>query len=202
MKRVKDIKVVMFDLGNVIICFDHMIAAKKIAKYCDRSPREIYDLFFYSDLTEKFDSGKIDEDEFFNEVKKVLNLNGLDKSEFYKIWNDIFWENPKVAELIADVKRYYDKFFIISNVNKPHFEYIWRKFPVVREADEIILSYEIGVLKPASEIYKTAIEKAQCLPFEVFYTDDRPELVAAARKMGLVAEVFKGVETIRQILKL
>ena len=202
MKRVKDIKVVMFDLGNVIICFDHMIAAKKIAKYCDRSPREIYDLFFYSDLTEKFDSGKIDEDEFFNEVKRVLNLNGLDKSEFYKIWNDIFWENPKVAELIADVKRYYDKFFIISNVNKPHFEYIWRKFPVVRGADEIILSYEIGVLKPASEIYKTAIEKAQCLPFEVFYTDDRPELVAAARKMGLVAEVFKGVETIRQILKL
>lgn len=202
MKKVYDIKVVMFDLGNVIICFDHMIAAEKIAKYCDRRPQEIYDLFFYSDLTEKFDSGRIDEDEFFNEVKKLLNLNGLDKPEFYEIWNGIFWENPGVAELIADVKRHYEKFFIISNINKPHFEYIWRKFPVVREADEIILSYEIGVLKPAPEIYKIAIKKARCFPSEVFYTDDRPELITAARGIGLVAEVFKDVETVREILKL
>ena len=200
MNKVKDIKVVMFDLGNVIICFDHMIAAEKIAKYCDRRPREIYDLFFYSDLTEKFDSGKIDEGEFFNEVKKLLNLNGLDKPGFYKIWNDIFWENPGIAEVITEVKRHYDKFFIISNVNKPHFEYIWREFPIVREADEIILSYEIGVLKPAPEIYKIAIEKAQCLPSEVFYIDDRPELVTAAREMGIVAQVFSSVEKIRKTL--
>lgn len=190
----------MFDLGNVIICFDHMIAAKKIARYCDKHPHEIYDLFFWSELTEKFDCGKIDEREFYSQIKRILNLNGLEEEGFFQIWNSIFWENPGIDELIEEIKKKYEKFFIISNVNKPHFEYIWERFPVVRKADEIILSYQVGCLKPASKIYTLAIEKAGCRPEEIFYTDDREELVVAARELGIQAEVFLDLTSLKKLL--
>jgi putative hydrolase of the HAD superfamily len=194
------IKVVMFDLGNVIICFDHMIAARKISEYCDKTPEEIYNLFFSSNLTERFDKGNVDEEEFFNQIRKILNLNGLNKEKFYNIWNDIFWENLGISNLIEEIKKKYEKFFIISNVNKPHFEYIYRNFPIVQEADEIILSYKMGVLKPNPKIYQMAIEKANCNPSEIFYTDDREELIEEAKKMGFNAVKFKDKKQIEKIL--
>lgn len=190
----------MFDLGNVIICFDHMLAAKEIAKYSHKSPDEIYNLIFYSDLTEKFDIGLIEEEEFFENVREILDLNGLSQNRFYQIWNNIFWENPGIADLIKEVKSKYHKFLIISNVNKPHFEYIWSNFPVVREADEIILSYKVGSLKPDPKIYSIAVEKAGCLPSEIFYTDDRLELVEKAIEFGFLALRFKGIDEIRNLI--
>lgn len=190
----------MFDLGNVIICFDHMISAKKISKYSHLSPDEVYNLFFESKITEKFDRGLMTEKDFFEGVKRKLKLNGLGQKKFYNIWNSIFWENKGISELIKEVKRKYQKFFIISNVNKPHFEYIWEKFPVVRLADEIILSYKVGALKPDYKIYKVAIDKAHCLPENIFYTDDRPELVEKALNFGFLAVRFKDINEIRNLI--
>lgn len=195
-----DIKVIMFDLGNVIICFDHMIAAEEIAKYSSWGADEIYNLFFHSELTEKFDMGQIDEDQFYRAVRRVLNLDGLSKDRFYQIWSDIFWENPGIAEVIKEVKDKYEKVFIISNVNKVHFEFIWRKFPVVREADEIILSYKVGALKPDPKIYKVAIEKAGSRVDQILYIDDRPDLVQGGMKVGLKAIWFRNIDQIRELL--
>jgi len=194
------IRVVMSDLGNVLICFDHMIAARKIERYSDKNARQIYELFFSSPLTEQFDRGLIDEESFFGGVKKLLNLNGLSQDVFYDIWDDIFRENSGVRELIKEIKEKYEKFLIISNINRPHFEYIRRKFPVITEADEIILSYEVGVLKPDSRIYEVAVKKARCAPSEIFYTDDRADLIEAAIKLGFKARIFQDVSDTRKCL--
>jgi FMN phosphatase YigB (HAD superfamily) len=40
------IRAVIFDLGNVLIDFDHRIAAKKLSKLTDKTGEEIYNLFF------------------------------------------------------------------------------------------------------------------------------------------------------------
>jgi len=195
-----NIRVVMFDLGNVLICFDHMIAARKIEKYSDKDASRIYELFFSSPVTEQFDRGLIDEEGFFKEVTALLNLDGLSRDEFYNIWNSIFWENQGVRELIKEIKEKYEKFLIISNVNKPHFEYIADKFPVITEADGIILSYEAGVLKPDSRIYNAAVENAGCSPPEIFYTDDREDLIDAAQKLGFQSRIFQGISDIKNYL--
>ncbi len=196
----RDIKAVFFDLGNVIICFDYMIAVKKIAKKTDKTPSEIFELFFSSHLTDLFDSGAIDETEFFRAVKDLLKLNGLDKEDFYDIWNNIFWENAGIAKLIKDIKMKFQKFFIVSNTNKAHWEYVWNKFPVVRLADKVITSFEVGALKPDRRIYNKAIEEADCKAEKIFYTDDRVELVQAAGDLGFNAYAFSTVEKLRDAL--
>ncbi|MDP8233515.1 MAG: HAD hydrolase-like protein [Candidatus Saelkia tenebricola] len=201
MKTKKEgIQIVLFDLGNVIICFDHMISARKAAEYCDKSAQEIYDIFFSSPLTESFDAGMIGEEEFFRGAKELLNLNGLNQDGFYNIWNDIFWENLGIKSLIRDIKEKYQKFIIISNVNKAHFKYIWDKFPIVREADELILSYEVGFLKPDSRIYNIAVEKSGFSPSNIFYTDDREDLIKAAARLNFKAHLFYSINDISNCL--
>ena len=51
------IKAVIFDLGNVLVGFDHRIAVKKILRHTSKSTREIYDLFFDSPFTREFEKG-------------------------------------------------------------------------------------------------------------------------------------------------
>ncbi|MDP8216304.1 MAG: hypothetical protein P9L98_03160 [Candidatus Kaelpia imicola] len=199
--RRDDIKAVIFDLGNVIVYFDHMIAAKKISEFCSKSPESIYSMFFSSALAESFDSGIIGEGDFFEEVKKVLGIDDrLNQEDFYEIWNDIFWINESIIEIIKETKRLYGEFSIISNINKPHFEYIWQKFGLVREASKVVLSYEEGVLKPNKRIYKCALDLIGHLAPDVFYTDDRIELVTAAEEMGFKAVQFNDAVSLKQHL--
>ena len=66
------IKAVIFDLGNVLIDFDHNIAAKRISPLSGRSPKEIFNFFFDSGITGLFEEGKIPAEEFFFKVKESL----------------------------------------------------------------------------------------------------------------------------------
>lgn len=90
------IEAIIFDLGNVVIDFDHTIAAGRISHFCRKSPQEIFDLFFQSEVTTLFEKGKISPAEFYLKVKKMLDLK-LNQENFISIWNEIFFFHPRIA---------------------------------------------------------------------------------------------------------
>ena len=47
--RQRRFKLILCDLGNVLVKFDHRIAVKKILKFTDKDSDEVYQLFFDSD---------------------------------------------------------------------------------------------------------------------------------------------------------
>jgi putative hydrolase of the HAD superfamily len=54
----------------------------------------------------------------------------------------------------------------------------------------MVLSYQVGALKPGPEIFQVAIQRAGCRPEECFYTDDTAAHVEAARALGIDAAQF------------
>lgn len=196
------IKAIIFDLGNVLVDFNHRIAAQRISRFTDKSPEEIFNLFFDSELTQFFEEGKIAPQDFFLKVKKMLNLK-LNYQEFLPIWNEIFFlseSNLAVYNLAKTLKRHY-KLALISNINILHFEYLKNKFPVFDVFPNIITSYEAGSRKPAHLIYRKTLRALEVAPKEVFYTDDRPELVQGANELGIRGFVFKGIEQLKHDLE-
>lgn len=197
------IAALIFDLGNVLINFDHMIAANKISKFSDKHLQVIFNLFFDSKLTGLFEEGKISPQEFFLEVKRTLNVK-LAYAQFLPIWNEIFFltpENQAVYNLAKHLKSRY-KIALLSNINILHFDYLKKNFPVFDAFNNIITSFEIGFRKPHPLIYKKTLEVLKVpLASEVFYIDDRPELVEKARQFGLVSSVFKGVAELKRDLE-
>lgn len=197
------ITALIFDLGNVLINFDHTIAANKISRFCDKSPQDIFNLFFDSSLTALFEEGKIRPQEFFLRVKEALNLK-LEYAEFLPIWNEIFFltsQNRAVYNLAKALKDRY-KIALLSNINILHFDYLKRNFPVFGAFHSIVTSFEVGFRKPHHLIYKKTLEVLKVsLPAEVFYTDDRLELIEKARELGLRSFVFKGVAQLRRNLE-
>lgn len=191
MKDGHEVKAVIFDLGNVLIDFDHRIAADKISKFAKKSAKEIFDLFFDSNITASFEEGKISPENFFRKVSSALNLN-IAYEEFVPIWNEIFFlskKNKEVYNLASQLKDRY-KLALLSNINILHWEYVRDRFPIFDVFGNIVLSCEVGARKPDRLIYEKTLSLIGSFAGETFYTDDRSELVESAKSLGIKGAVF------------
>lgn len=189
-----DIEAIIFDLGNVLIDFDHRSAAERISKFTDRTGKEIFDLFFDSELTGLFEEGKISPLQFFLKAKEMLNLK-LDFDAFIPLWNEIFFFSEKnlgVYNLAVSLKRNY-KVAVLSNINILHFEYIKKTFPILNTFPHFYASCELGLKKPQPLIYQRTLKLIGASAARTFYTDDRQELVESAKKLGINSFVFSSV---------
>lgn len=195
------IKGIIFDLGNVILDFDHRIAAARISKFTDMSGEEIYNLFFDSPATGQFEEGKISPEDFFKIVKEQLNLR-LNFEEFVPIWNEIFCfseKNLEVYNIARSLKNNY-RVALLSNVNFLHLEYIKKTFPVLDAFHDILTSCELKLRKPDPRIYMKALETLGTQAQETFYTDDREDLISEAKKLGINSYVFSSVAGLKNDL--
>lgn len=195
-----NIKAVIFDLGNVLVDFNHRIAAQRISRFTDKTADEIFNLFFDSELTGLFEEGKIAPQDFFLKIKETLNSK-LDYNEFVPIWNDIFFlsqKNHNVYNLAKTLRNHY-KLALLSNINILHFEYLQKKFPHLFDAfHHIITSYEVGLRKPHPLIYQKTLGALGVLADSVFYTDDRAELVEKAKDLGIRSFHFQDINKLKK----
>jgi HAD superfamily hydrolase (TIGR01509 family) len=82
------------------------------------------------------------------------------------------------------------KLVLVSNTNETHFDFIKREYKVLESLDHCVVSHESGSIKPHPGIYSDALKAAGVISKEAFYTDDRQDLIDAARVMGMRAHLF------------
>ncbi|MCD6528308.1 HAD-IA family hydrolase [bacterium] len=184
----KKIKAIIFDFGNVLANFDHMITCRKLAGFSPFSPEEIYQCIFKTKLEEEYDKGLVDSLTFYQQVKEKIQANSkLTWEVFKKIWGDIFSENSGIEKVLERIKPEL-KLFLLSNTNEIHWKYI-SQMPVIKhffpDEKQLILSFKLGFRKPDIRIYKAAIKKADCPAEEIIYIDDITKYIQTAKKLGI-----------------
>ncbi|WP_028895458.1 HAD family hydrolase [Syntrophorhabdus aromaticivorans] len=193
------IKLFVFDLGNVILPFEHrQIGAKLYERSRDRknlTPQRVFDVLFDMEegLINRYEEGLMSSSEFFEDLKSRFELD-MDLEAFKDIWNPIFREDEDVKQAILYLKEKGYPLFLLSNTNELHFSYIMEKYPIVHVFDEWILSFEVGAKKPEERIFRTIFEKMDIRAEEVFYIDDIPPYVEAARALGIDGMIFRDAE--------
>ena len=198
---VNKIEAVIFDLGNVLLDFDHKIAAKRLAEFTKCSSKQMYELFFDSELTGLFEEGKISANEFFLEVKRALDLK-IGYQEFVPIWNEIFsfsQKNHQVYDLASSLKSRY-RIALLSNINLLHFEYVSKTFPILDAFHNIVTSFEEKLRKPDHLIYRNTLRILGSSAEGTFYTDDRQELIDSAKQLGIKGFTFTGIKKLKNDL--
>jgi putative hydrolase of the HAD superfamily len=187
------IRAVIFDLGRVLVDFDHAIAGSKIALLAGKTPSEIQALFFESELVQSFEAGTISPRVFFAGVQQRLDLD-IPFEQFVLIWNSIFYmtEANKAANSMLGILRPRYTLAMLSNINVLHYEYLKKTTPIFGSFHHLFASCEMGFVKPDERIYKAALGRLGVEPREAFYTDDRPEMVAAACGLGIRGFLFTG----------
>lgn len=190
----------VFDLGGVVLEFDHMIVCKKLSNFSKFSSQKIYDIIFKSSLNKNFDCGRISPKEFYKKILEKLEIN-ITFDLFKKIWCDIFLENRKMTDFIYELKNNGYKLFLLSNTNELHFDYVEKNFSIIKEFDDFFLSYVLGYRKPDKEIFLELLKKTALPPSNFIYIDDNKEFVDTARSLEIAGIVFKSFEELKFELK-
>jgi glucose-1-phosphatase len=183
---------IVFDFGNVIALFDHMLACQRLASLSrpPRDPQDVYDRIFKTSLEEDYDCGRLSTATFVERLRRDLQLEASDET-IARAWCDIFTPNPAIEEVIVREKRKGTRLVLASNTNELHYQWFSRVFDrVLGLFDERVLSFRVGARKPALPFFEACIRAARGSPDQIIYIDDRPDYVAAGGALGMQAFVY------------
>jgi glucose-1-phosphatase len=200
------IELFVFDLGRVILPFEHRPIASKLWEKSRRraalTPEDIFNELFdlENGSVNRYEEGLSSSEEFFLEVRKRYDLV-MEFEEFRDVWNNIFRGDPRVNEIIMYLKAKGYPMFLLSNTNELHFSHIIEQFPIVHVMDEWILSFEVGAKKPSKRIYDAIFERTDVKAEHVLYIDDIGAYVAAAQSYGIQGLVYTNPDDLWEFLR-
>jgi len=184
----------------VIVPFDFGRGYAQLAELGGIPAGEVPKRIGQTDLVQRYECGRIASADFVKDLAAHLGVQ-VSHDRFCDIWNSIFLPETLISEeLLIALKKHY-RMVLLSNTNQIHFEGILANYPLLRHFDEFVVSYRVGFMKPAPEIYRAAVKAAHCGPEECFFTDDMAEYVEGARREGIDAVQFRSEDQIEQELR-
>jgi HAD superfamily hydrolase (TIGR01549 family) len=191
---------IVFDLGNVLIPFDFKKALIKLDQV-ENGLGDRFNNYFKANyhLHREFEKGKISEKDFIIRMLEIVD-NKIDESTFCKYYADIFSLNEDVISLLPVLKKNY-KLFLLSNTDSIHKKYGWEKYEFLKYFDKLILSFEVGSVKPEEKIYRAVEEASGFSSSEHLFIDDIQEYVDGAKNIGWDAVQFVNYQKLLNDLK-
>ena len=184
----------IFDFGNVVAHFDYKKATATLGARLGISGDELLDrlrTLGFSELVKSYESGRLTAEEFSKGVSKLVGL-AITHDEFVAAWSDIFEANESIAPLLASLKRAGYTLVLGSNTNDLHAGQFRRQFAeTLAHFHRLVLSYEVGHIKPSAAFYLACVEAAGAPPCDCVFIDDLPENVEGARAAGLVGILYR-----------
>ena len=193
-------RTIIFDLGKVIIPFDFQRGYRAMAALCPHPPEEIRRRIVSTDLVRRFESGQVERYDFVRQLCAMLDAD-IPYERFCQAWTSIFLPETLIPESLVEGLRRRYRTLLLSNTNAIHFDMVRANYPLLDHFDGYILSHVVGAMKPSPLIYAAAVEMAGCAPGEIFFTDDIPDYVAAAREAGIDAVQFQSAAQIEDELR-
>ena len=182
---------VYFDLGNVIVHFDRERAVRQMAEVAGITPAATHAAVFEGGLQARLERGEIDWPAFHEAFGRMTG-SASDPARLADAASDMFTLNVAILPVIAAVERAGVRTGILSNTCAPHWNHLLaERYAILPGRFSVLaLSHEVGALKPDRSIYGIAARMAGVPPEAIFFTDDVPEHVEAARAAGWDGEVF------------
>ena len=163
--------------------------------FCDGLPRGT-NLVEASALNKAYDKGIISYDDFRDGVKE---LTGQFPPDLESLHGSDVVKNHALLDLIQTLKTHY-KIGLMSNISS---DWITSEFLSPEEQllfDSMVLSYEVGMIKPDARMYILACERLRVAPHEALMVDDRMEYVEGAREAGLSGIHYQDLRSFKQQL--
>ena len=180
-------KFIYFDLGNVVVHFDHQNMFRQIAQVSGVDAAQIEEVVLDRQLREAHETGRISGRELYDVFCRRTGTRP-DYDALVRAGSDIFELNVSLLPIISQIRQAGYRLGVLSNTCAAHWEHCAGKFSIIAEAFSVeVLSYRVGAVKPQAEIFAAAAEAAGCRPQEIFFTDDTLGHVAGARASGFDA---------------
>ncbi|MGO2355414.1 MAG: HAD family hydrolase [Marinomonas foliarum] len=199
MKQESTIRVVLFDLGNVLVDLGDVSEMHRMLN-TEGEESDVWLKWLSSPTVAAFDSGKISFDKFAKDLLAEVGSN-IDKDVFkasFKAWPRGLFDGA--LELVAAVKPEYHR-AILSNTNAAHWPRLMDEMALAGKFHSYYASHQVGFVKPDAAIYYHVIESLKVSPDQILFIDDNQVNIDTACALGMKAHRVKGIEQARQVLE-
>ena len=187
----REIKNLIFDLGNVIVDLDLETSEELLRQLTGISwlNANAADLEIFLD----FECGRIEEALFLNYLID-RSQNKVQAIDLIKAWNAMLVDIPLQRLLmLKHLKKEY-QVYLLSNTNETHIrwvdQYLKTNYKISSLSDVVhtaFYSHELLCRKPDQEIYHQVLDRAGIKAEESVFFDDNHENIAAAHDLGIIS---------------
>ena len=181
-------KTIIFDLGRVLVQYDHPATLSGLAAVSDMEADELQRLTG-GDIGARMGRGDMSAREFHIFLMKHAGVTA-DFEQFVQSYAAGIQRNEEaLSYALTLAERPNLGMGVISNTNEVHALWLYANLPELKCFDHVILSNEVGMLKPDVRIYKMSLAALGALPARTLFVDDIAENVASAKTMGMAGIV-------------
>ncbi len=191
------IKLILFDLGNVIFPYSNDPTAEYWSKVSGCRKENILKEIDFNDYEYcSFERGEIPSTRFRKYVSTKMNCTFSD-ADFDRGWNAMFTGvTPRVKEMLEKLRNEY-LLAALSNTNEIHERHILTQFPqIIGLFDRLFFSNRIHIRKPEKEAFDLVLNYYKILPGEVLFLDDKQENTDKAKNLGMKIVLVRSEEDI------
>lgn len=198
------IRAIFFDFGGVIMRTEYQSPRQKLAERFNMDYDEIDKAVFGSDSARRASLGEITEEKHWAEIAKRFKQPASEMQAF----RDMFFGGDVIdRSLVANIRSLRGNFHtgLISNAWSGLREFITKE-NVIDVFETVIISAEVGVVKPSAGIYELALRQANVKADEAVFVDDMPVNIEACEKVGMKGVLFndpqESLKRLNQLLKI
>ena len=198
------IRAVFFDFGGVLMRTEFQAPRQHLAERFKLDYDDIDKIVFGSESARRASVGEITEELHWTEVLKRLKRP---VSEIKSFSDEFFGGDILDHNLVEYIRSLRGKVHtgLISNAWSGLREFITKE-KIIHIFDSVVISAEVGVVKPEAKIFNIALEQAKVRAKDAVLVDDVKVNIEACEKVGMKGVLFKDpqetMDQLNRILKI
>jgi 2-haloacid dehalogenase len=195
------IKAILFDFGNVLIEWDPRHVYRRYFPNNEAAMEQFFREVNFMEWNAQQDKGRP-----FVEGVALLSREFPQYAHLIQAYHDNWTKSiggslDGTVEIMKRLKQSGYSLYGLSNWSAETFPLVRDKFMFFDLLDDIILSGEVGQIKPHPDIYKIALKRIGRPASECLFIDDSSANIEQARKMGFAVIHFQSPEQLGAELK-
>lgn len=187
----------VLDLGNVLAFHDNEKLFRELGRAFD-VPAEQLKERLDGGLWDRVNRGQLPGDSLRQELVQRLGKD-VSPDAWFEVWNCHFSINEPMVGVVSFLVGQL-KLVLLSNTHDQHVAWLKPRLPVLADFDALVLSYEVGAVKPEKVMYERALAAAGTAPWKTVFFDDVQRYAVGATQVGMHGRVFTTVETFTEDL--
>lgn len=193
------LKAILFDLGRVLVHYDHQQTVAAVALLAEVPVDAVHQLL--REYTHALGVGDLAAEEFHALFCTHFGVTIPFEDFITAFAAGIRRDETALAYALSLQQRPATTVAIISNTNAVHVLWLDEHLPELRDFDLVMMSNEVGLIKPDPAIFSTALDLLDVSPAQAIFIDDIADNVEAARTLGIAGLVHQDWQETRPALE-
>ena len=195
------IKAIIFDFGNVLLEWNPRHVYRRYFPDNEEAMERFFHEVSFMDWNAQQDKGRTFADGVAELSRRFPQYEDLIQA-YHDNWEDSIGDYfAGTVDIMKRLKQAGYPLYGLSNWSAETFPIAREKYDFFNLLDDIVISGEVGSIKPEPEIFEILLEKIGKPANQCLFIDDAPANIEQARRMGFAAIRFESAEQLERELK-